>query len=788
MIRPSGSAPARIMIVAEFPSEQDMAKGIPLSGWAGEEFNAMLKDAGISRYSCFVTCVLRERPFANDVGSVIAMKKSDITDRHKLVRDKLCLPAVWEGISILQREIELVQPNVIISLGNLSLWALTGKWGITSWRGSMLQADLQTELAYKPKVLPTYSPNMVMKNWSWRQICVHDLRRAKTMSNTQELVRPDYSFVIRPDLQTVLSIIEQLCQTAERGPIRLGLDIETAKGYIETFGIAWDKRSAICIPFLNPGKWNSYWTAEEEVQIVYALYKLLTRKNVECIGQNFHYDAQYLLRMWHFVPNLVRDTMFSQHSMFSNLQKSLDYQSSLYCEFHEYWKDDGKGCEDSVDADRRWIYNCTDCVVTLEIDENQQPALDKMGLRKVADFQQSLWNPVLKIMNRGVKIDLKKRIEQTMQVMDQIAEKQHKIDTMLGHPLNINSSAQMTKLFYTDLGQQQRKNKKTGSVSCDDEALGKIAESEPILRPLITEIQHLRSLGVFLSTFLLAKLDGDDRMRTMFKVCGTETYRFASTQNAFGGGLNFQNIPKGGGSAGLQLPNVREIFIPDRGMTFFDIDLDSADLRVVAWEADITEMKAMLAEGKKVYVEVMKEYFKNPNMTKHSKEYSMFKSLCHGTHYLGTPRGLADRIGLLVHEVERIQQWYFGKFPQLLKYQSDIKDQVTKRRFVQNVFGHRMYFFDRIEGTIFNQAAAWIPQSTVGCLINHGLVAIDKELPEVQVLLQVHDSLAGQFPTHFGDWMVKKIVKCVEIPLPYDDPLTIPVGVKTSIHSWGDCE
>ena len=108
---------------------------------------------------------------------------------------------------------------------------------------------------------------------------------------------------------------------------------------------------------------------------------------------------------------------------------------------------------------------------------------------------------------------------------------------------------------------------------------------------------------------------------------------------------------------------------------------------------------------------------------------------------------------------------------------------------VQNVFGYRQYFFDRIEGTVFNQAAAWIPQSTVACLINRAYVAIDRDLKEVDILLQVHDSLAGQYPTHLGDWMKRQIIAKAEIELPYPgDPLTIPVGIKTSPISWGDCK
>ena len=166
----------------------------------------------------------------------------------------------------------------------------------------------------------------------------------------------------------------------------------------------------------------------------------------------------------------------------------------------------------------------------------------------------------------------------------------------------------------------------------------------------------------------------------------------------------------------------------------------------------------------------------------------MFKGLCHGTHYLGTAKGLAERLGLLVHEVDVLQKWYYGKFPGLKKWQDDVKDQVTKRRMVTNIFGYRNYIFDRIEGTIFNQAIAWIPQSTVGILINKAYVNIHNNLPHVDVLLQVHDSLAGQFPTHLGDACVRSIIAQSAITLPYDDPTIIPVGCKTSTRSWGDCD
>lgn len=237
----------------------------------------------------------------------------------------------------------------------------------------------------------------------------------------------------------------------------------------------------------------------------------------------------------------------------------------------------------------------------------------------------------------------------------------------------------------------------------------------------------------------------------------------------------------------FKFPNIRSMFVPDPGYEFFDIDLDSADLRIVVWESDCTEMKAMFAAGRKPYVEVAKEYYRDPTITKHHSSYPAFKSLCHGTNYLGKAAGVAPRVGLLVHEVDRIQKWYFGKFPQIKAWQDDIIKRITTDRYIRNVWGYRLNFFDRISEQSFREGVAWIPQSSVGILINHAYVNIDRNLPDVQVLLQVHDSLAGQYPYADAVRHREAVVREAAVALPYPDPLVIPVGIKTSTRSWGDC-
>lgn len=237
--------------------------------------------------------------------------------------------------------------------------------------------------------------------------------------------------------------------------------------------------------------------------------------------------------------------MLSQHACFSNMQKSLDFLSSMYCEQHVYWKDDGKEWEENMDEEQLWSYNCMDCVRTFEVAEVLRKTVTSMQLDSVHSFQQSLFSPVLETMLRGIRVDKPARQRFSMELMDAIAEREQFFIDILGHPLNPKSNKQMIQLFYDDLGQKPVKNRKTGAISCDDESLRKIAEREPLLAPFVKVISDYRSLGVFLSTFVSAPLDVDDRIRCSFGIAGTETYRFNSKKNAFGTGLNLQNIPKG---------------------------------------------------------------------------------------------------------------------------------------------------------------------------------------------------------------------------------------------------
>jgi DNA polymerase len=823
MVKPEGSLSSRIMIVGEAPGAEEVLRNAPFQGASGQELNRMLHEAGISRSECFITNVCRERPPGNDINCFIAKAKKDRTYEHQELLGKWVKKPIFDGYALLQREVNEVKPWVIIALGNTALWALTGKWGVSKWRGSMLTCAFAPSI----KVIPTLHPAAVLRQWSDRAIAVQDLRRAKRNATAAPYAKPAWQFKIRPAFQDCINILDKLIAQCDAGIVtRISFDIETRSGHIACAGIAWSRTDALCIPFMVVGQPSGYWSEVEETEIVWRLSRLLTHKSCEVVGQNIIYDSQYTWKHWGFVPRVKLDTMIAQHACFSDMPKGLDFLASMYCEWYVYWKDESKDWDANLGEDQLWYYNCEDTVYTWEVAEVLLETANTLGLAEVNLYQQEMFWPVLYAMIRGVRINTEMRARLVMEVQNAYASREQFLIDVFQHPVNIRSPKQMQTLFYEDLQQKVVMTRATKNAparpTINDEALTAIARREPLLRPIVNCIADMRTLGIFLSNFLTAGLDEDRRFRCSYNIGGSsngktapKTYRMSSSENAFGRGGNLQNIPseksksvnkaaqRGSNPlvAAYQLPNLRDMFIPDRGQVFFNGDLDRADLQVVVWESDDAMLKAALRMGADIHLmnafvlegkepppleELCESHPRYPDHRlprKGAREFA--KTFCHGTNYGGSARTMAAHTGRGVQEVERAQRIWFGAHPGIKRWHDQVKDQLTRYRFVENRFGYRWYVFDRID-SIVPEAIAWVPQSTVSIVINRIWQAFYQNLPSVETLIMVHDSLAGQFPKTEVNSTVAKMHELSKIIVPYDDPLIIPFSIKTSEVSWGE--
>lgn len=778
MLNACGPLNAKILIVGDIPKSIDMLRGVPFSDNLGDELNKMLSEAGIDPSHCRFTSLFKTLPMGGKADSVF-----DFTKKIPIGN------TVPNLVTALHNEIRECNPNVVILLGGLSLYAANGNSAISTWRGSLLDIA-----GYK--AIPTYSPAQIQTNWEWRGIAVSDLRRAAKQSLNRNVPQAPYRFDIRPTADRVLEVLGALTARADRSPepISISADLETRGGHMACTGIAWSKYDAMCIPQMCVERPRGYFEAETELAIVLATRKLLTHPNVEVVGQNFLYDAQYFSKENGYIPRIKHDTMFQQHILFPGLPKGLDFLASMYCEHYTYWKGEGKEWNPKMPEEQLWGYNCKDACYTWEINEALKPLIAETFAEQYA-FQMELWHATLRMMLRGVRIDMLYRKELTEQLLGEMQTRNQRLTKLVGHELNPRSPKQLQKFFYDDLGlpvQRQRKGKR--GVTCDDEALTKLGRIEPLIRPVTNTIRELRSLNVFYANFVCAQLGLDNRIRCSFNPAGTETYRFNSSKDAFGEGTNLQNVPSGDEEEdheadGLVLPNIRKLFVPDFEKFIGDTDLAGADAQVVAYESEDDILKDIFRRGEKLHAVNAKDMFggnAGPD-GKRMPYYAYAKAGCHLTNYGGKAATLSKATGMSMKESEAFQRRWFDIHPGIKRWHEETENHLMTRRYVENKFGYRRFYFDRIEG-ILPQALAWIPQSTVACVTNRALLKIHQTLPEIDILIQVHDSIVFQAPKHHWARLKPLLREALVVVVPYEDKLIIPFSLKTSPLSWGHCE
>jgi len=764
-VPPEGRKDAPILILGEAPGAEEVAANRPFVGASGRLLFQTLAKLGVKREDCYITNVCKFRPPGNNIAAFFEHTK---TRARKLKMMEVCgrypKDIILQQLDELRAELQQVKPKVVIALGATALWALVGENKISAWRGSVLLPS-ECKGAVRPPaiVVPTYHPAAVLRQNDWQPVFASDLRRALRVA-TNGFSPPRYTFTLAPSFEAVVGHLRAL----ERGQW-IAVDIETVNHQVSCIGIAWSDTEAICIPFHRADGSNYFSEAEE-----FAVWRELRRVLSECriIGQNFSYDAQYLAQLG-VPPKCDFDTMIAHHVAFAGLPKSLDFLSSIYLDFHKYWKEERKEASDIKDDYMFWEYNCKDACITYALREPLENTLRKHGLMNVFEFQMRLWKEVVRMELRGMRVDLAYREKLKDEIEEAKKRLEKRIEAIVGKPFNPRSHKQMKEFLIDQKGLKPVKSRKTGNLSFGKEVVEKYKKQAPELAEFFDAIEMVRRLTTYRSTYLDAELDPDGRFRTSLDICGTETYRFSSRANVWGRGGNLQNIPR----PSEDMPNLRNLFIPDDGWILVDMDLDRADAQVVAWEADDEELKQMFREG----VDIHAENAKVLGCTR-----SQAKQAVHATNYGVGPRTMASILGITVKQAEEFRKRWFEAHPKIKEWHRRVERELQTTRQVRNKFGYRRMFLGRIDGKL-PEAIAWIPQSTVACVINRALVNIATTFPtsEVQVLLQVHDSLVMQVR---NTDILPRVKRAALVKVPYDDPLIIPVSFKVSKRGWGEAE
>jgi uracil-DNA glycosylase len=146
-----GTAPARLMFVGEAPGAEEDKQGLPFVGRSGQLLDRMLKAIGLDRSKVYIANIVPWRPPGNRTPTP--------------VETQICLPFI-------QRQIELCDPDVLVTVGQPSTGALLGIQGITKNRGRWFPYHTGSrEIRAMPMLHPAYLLRTpIAKRQAWRDM------------------------------------------------------------------------------------------------------------------------------------------------------------------------------------------------------------------------------------------------------------------------------------------------------------------------------------------------------------------------------------------------------------------------------------------------------------------------------------------------------------------------------------------------------------------------------------------------------------------------------------------
>ena len=315
---------AKIAIVGEAPGEEEAKLGIPFSGKSGQELTRMLHSAGIDRKEVALTNVFMDRPDNNDWTLFCGPKSEGTPGLPPIAKGKYLLPEYAFELDRLRMELEELSPNVIVAAGNIALWALTGRTGITNYRGTVLRSTL----VEGAKILATYHPAYILRVWKERIVLISDLVKAATHSTHRNIERPRRELWIEPTIPDLEKFYDLHLQDATH----IAFDTETFCGAIDCIGFAPSNSVALVVPLCSRYRpEHLYWPDRASLfQAIKFCKTVLEDPNTVKIAQNGLYDIQYCLRWGIKVRNATEDTMLLQHALQPEMPKSLGFLGSVY--------------------------------------------------------------------------------------------------------------------------------------------------------------------------------------------------------------------------------------------------------------------------------------------------------------------------------------------------------------------------------------------------------------------------------------------------------------------------
>ncbi len=387
----------------------------------------------------------------------------------------------------------------------------------------------------------------------------------------------------------------------------------------------------------------------------------------------------------------------------------------------------------------------------------------KLRERGMWDLAVELEFPLTTVLARmehaGVLVDRDYLEELNEELGSSMRSYEKQIHKHAGEEFNVNSTPQLQRILFEQLGVPKTKKIKTG-YSTDQAELAKVRESHPIVDNLL-EYREVAKLKTGFTDALLPLIDPKTgRIHTTYLQASASTGRLASTNP------NMQNIPIRG-ELGRQ---IRRAFIAPQGHVLMSADYSQIELRVLAHlsgdegflEAFESEHDFHAAIAAKVYGVDVSDV--ESRMRDYAKQFS------YGIAYGMTAFGVSQRLGIESEEAQEFIDTYYAQFPKVKDY---LDEQVKKARvdgFTTTMFGRRRYIAEldssnyRMRAMGERMALNAPIQGSAADIIKRAMIDVDARLNDepglARMLLSVHDELVFEVPVDKVD-EASTVVKAV---------------------------
>ncbi len=517
------------------------------------------------------------------------------------------------------------------------------------------------------------------------------------------------------------------------------------------------------------------------------LKDVLENENIAKIGHNLKFDILMLRQEGINTAGKIYDTMLASYLLNPNKQghsledvgiEFLNHKKKPFKEVlgkHETFAE--------VPINEAVQYAAEDAELAMELKDILFERLKIEGLEKLYfDIEMPLIYVLADMQYNGIKInsnllnDLSKELERELDNL------QSKIFNLAGKSFNINSSQQLGRILFEDLGLKAGKKTKTG-YSTSVEVLQQLAA----FHELPAEILNYRTLYKLKTTYidalpnLINKKTG--RIHTSFNQTVTATGRLSSSDP------NLQNIPIRG-ELGTK---IRQAFLAEEGATLISADYSQIELRILAHLSRDKGLIDAFIKGVDIHTRTAAEIFNIPADSVTPDLRRAAKTVNFGIIYGISPFGLSESLNITPKDAGDLIESYFARYPGVRSFIDNTLKEAKTSGFVSTLLGRKRGIADinssnaNIRQQTERMAINTPIQGTAADLIKIAMIRIFKRLIEegfkTKMILQIHDELLFEAPIKEVDDVIRLIKHEMETALELTVPLV--VDIKTG-KNWAE--